>query len=142
MLIKITERNMWERESWSHVLDVNRQSGQALNHLLIFVRLANARFEEAKESAKRAGHGSMFAASRYDVQFYETHETDERSLRLKNEGGSTLVISKSNSNYKNNALDLKGKISPAKIKSAMIAIRDKKENRLYKSFEDVLLKTK
>jgi hypothetical protein len=141
MLIKITERNAWERESWSHVLDVSKQSGQALNHLLTFTRLANAQFEEAKKSASQAGHGSMFAASRYDVQFYETHEENERSFRLNNSNGPTMVISK-NSGYKSSVLDLETKISPAKMKSAMTKMRDKKENVLYKSFESVMLKSK
>lgn len=132
---------MWEREAWSHIVDLDKQDGQALNHLLIFIRLANVQFDEVKQAATKAGHGNMFAASKYDVQFFESCETTDRSIRLKNKSGNTLVVSKA-SGYKNSELNLDRKISPAKMKSAMIAARDKKQNTLYKSFDSVFLKGK
>lgn len=141
MLLKITERNMWERESWSHIIDLNKQDGEALNRLLIFTRLANAQCEETGKAAKSAGHGSLYAASRYEVRFFEKHEINDRSILLKNKSGNTLVVSKA-SGYKNSELNLDRKISPAKMKSALKAIRDKKQNVLYKNFESVFLKNK
>lgn len=141
MLLKITERNAWERESWSHIVAIDKQDGRALNHLMIFTRLANENFEEAKKAASRAGHGSMFAASRYSVEFYETVETTDRSFHLKNKTGPGMIVSR-NSGYKSSELMLERKISPARMKSAMMAIRDKKENVLYKGFESVFLKSK
>jgi len=142
MLLKITERNAWEREAWSHIISIDKQDSQALNHLMIFTRLANQQFELAKEAASKAGHGSMFAASRYSVDFYDGVEESERSFRLKNKKGPDMIVSKGNSNYKSNEMFLNRQISSAKMKSAMVTMRDKKENVLYKGFESVFLKEK
>lgn len=140
MLLKITERNMWEHEAWSHIVEVDKQEGQVINYLMIFARLANELCDKAKIDATKAGHGQYFAASRYSVEFFDRHEVTDRSIYLKNRG-RTLVVSKA-SGYKNSELVLDRKISLAKMKSAVIAARDKKQNVLYKNFESVFLKSK
>jgi len=140
MLLKITERNMWEHEAWSHIVDIDKQEGQVMNHLMIFVRLANACCDKAKEDAVKAGHGQYFAASRYSVDFFDSHEVTDRSFRLKNRS-ITHVVTR-DSGYKSSELLLDRKISPAKMKSAMKYMRDKKQNVLYKNFESVFLKAK
>ena len=131
---------MWEHEAWSHIVDIDKQEGEALNNLMIFVRLANTQFEEVKKAAQQAGHGQYFAASKYTVDFYDSHETTDRHIRLKNKNSSMLVSK--DSGYKSSELYLDRKISTAKMKSATKIMREKKQNVLYKGFESVFLKSK
>lgn len=136
MLIKVTETNMWEREKWTYVLDVEKLGGSILNHLMIFVRCANAQFD--KESSDAKGNSEVFASSRYHLEFYDS--------LIQEQGKDPILVNKtcklhlnSRGNYKEGGIYLDKKISSARLKSAMIQMRDKKENKLYKNFESLFL---
>lgn len=141
MLFKITETNCWEREKWSYILDMDKQDGEAFNWLMIFVRLANECFFKDAEAAKKNGHSHCFASSRYSFSFYNLIEFDKNRVYLKNNKVTHSMSGGSGyKNYTNVMTDRK--MSVAKTKSAAIAIRDKKINRLYKSFESIFLNQK
>lgn len=148
MLIKITETNMWEREKWSYILDLSKQDSSSINYLMIFIRVANEQFEIDKENAKKNGL-NYYASSRYSFTFFDSYIIEE-SIILKNPYVVLLdkthkkqfVLNNNDNGYKIGGLMLDKIISNAKMKSAMIAMRDKKQNKLYKSFEDVFLKGK
>ena len=59
MILAITEQNAWENESWTYVLDVEKQDASSLNFMMIFVRLANIQFEVDRENAKKNGQIMM-----------------------------------------------------------------------------------
>lgn len=148
MLLSITDKNAWERESWHYIFDISKQDAAALNWLMIFVRLANAEFERVKENAPTVGGGSifsrpmkMFAASYYTIRFYDKidEEDDDRLILL--EGKTRCHIRKS-SGYLSSCNFMDTKISVARMKSAAVTMRDKKENKLYKNFDSIFLKQK
>lgn len=136
MLIAITEFNAWENERWTYVLDMGKQDGEVLNNLMIFIRVANQHFEGVKEKASER----LFAASRYNFRFYNELDTSKKYPVLRNKNGA-LVMS-STSGYNSNSFDLNLVISPSRMKSAMLRMRDKQENDLYKNFDSLFLKTK
>jgi hypothetical protein len=143
MFLKVTERNMWEQEAWSHIIDVSKQEASSLNFLMIFVRLANEQFEVDKEKAKRNGHAHCFASSRYQMEFYDSYKEEkigERSRILLTHKNSNLSIFTDGGSYKSSGLMLDRVISSGKMKSAMLAMRDKKQNSIYKNFESIFLK--
>lgn len=143
MFLVVIERNMWENESWSYVLDVSKQDASSLNFLMIFVRLANIQFDVDKENARKNGHPRCFASSRYSFEFFDSYESQEYAdytrVVLKHKNCNLSTGSKPNG-YKTGGLMLDKVISNAKIKSVMIGMRDKKENRMYKGFESIFLK--
>lgn len=155
MLLKITERNFWENESWSIVIDPLKQPAEALNLLIIFIRLANQQFEIDYQEAKNKSTGASFfgtpspvivAASRYSMDFYDWHEKaytkiESPDLLLVNHGGK-MIFNPAKEGYKGNVMDLDLIISVTKLKSAMVQMRDKKQNKIYKSLENIFLKTK
>ena len=131
----ITEVNCWEREKWNYILDLEKQSGEALNWLFIFERLAREQFEKDKKNAT----SEVFASSNYWIKFYDRYEVgNDGYLKLIN-GDSTLIMN-GDTNYKSAGLMLDKVIIPRKMKGAMQEMRDKKTNRLYKNFEYVLTK--
>ena len=69
MLVAITEVNMWEREKWTYILDLDKQGAQVMNWLNIFVKFAAKQFEKDASAAK--GQTEVFAASNYWVKFYD-----------------------------------------------------------------------
>lgn len=139
MLLKVTERNMWERENWPYVIDLSKQEASTINYLMIFIRLANKQFEEDKQNASRNGHGQCFASSHYSFDFFDSYEDKKGSVILKNRK-MNLHLGNRENDYTSSGLRLDKVISAGKIKSAMTAIRDKKTNKLYKDFESVFLK--
>lgn len=122
MILRITEVNSWEQERWSYYIDTEKQSCGAMNALMVFIRVANRGYEEVKEAA--GNH--IFAASRYDFAFTSKNKIPTRfSGSYKSGGDYTDAV-----------------ISPARMKSAMVTMRDKRENKLYKGFESIFLKRK
>lgn len=149
MLIAITEHNSWENERWTYVLDLNKQDGQTINNLMIFVRLANEHWQIADEDTSVPDRSSiftrhtpkLFAASKYWIKFYDSMEKDGNRIKLKNKNGMGLSIGSVNG-YKSNRFDLSLVISPRKMHSALISMRDKDTNPLYKDFDSVFLSQK
>lgn len=138
MLLVITEHNSWENESWKYLLDLDKQDGEALNDLMIFIRLANEYHEEVKKSVTHR----LFAASKYSFKFYNKIDTSGKYPRLINNkiGGGLIVTS--NPGYHSHSFNLDNKLSSKRMRSAMLAIRDKKDNILYKNFDSLFLKSK
>lgn len=136
MLIAITEFNAWENERWAYVLDMDKQDGNVLNDLMIFIRLANAEFEKIKEGAKYR----LFAASKYTFKFYNSLNLTKLYPILVNKNCSLII--NSDPGYNSNSFDLSVVISSKRMRSAMLSIRDKKENILYKDFDSLFLKSK
>ena len=137
MLVAITEVNMWEREKWTYILDVEKQGAQVLNWLNIFVKFAGKQFEIDSSAAK--GNTEVFASSNYWVKFYDRYEKNERGNVVLVQGKERLIMN-GKPNYKSAGLMLNKSISAARMKSAMIKMRDKGENNLYKNFESLFLK--
>lgn len=143
MYIVITESNAWEREKWNYAIDISKQNAEVLNYLVIFVNFANKYFEKAKEDAPVApfGGGKIFAASKYWFKFYDEIDlTGDYPVGKFKTGGSMGFNGKPG--YNNNSFDLELVISPKKMYSAMITMRDKNENILYKNFDSVFLTKK
>jgi hypothetical protein len=153
MILRITEYCAWENERWSYIIDLTKQDATAINSLMIFIRCANAHFEEVRTEAERqppalAYHPlfnrhprNPFAASSYVFNFYDTAEHDGEKGKLTC-AGKTIWVSDQSGYHKFINFMLDRKISVARMKSAMIAMRDKKENKLYKSFENIFLSPK
>lgn len=136
MLIAITEFNAWENERWTYVLDMEKQDGEVLNNLMIFIRVANKHFEEVKENTSER----LFAASRYNFRFFASLDTSNKRPVLRNKK-HTLVLNGSAS-YNSDSYDLNNVISPLRMKSAMLRMRDKQINDVYKNFNSLFLKSK
>lgn len=136
MLIAITEFNAWENERWTYVLDMEKQDGEVLNNLMIFIRVANLHFEEIRKSTTNR----LFAASRYNFRFYKELDVSEKYPVLRNKNGA-LVMTRT-AGYNSNSYDLNLVMSSSRMKSAMLRMRDKNENDLYKNFDSVFLKSK
>lgn len=154
MLLKITEYCAWENEGWSYIIDLEKQEAAAINSLMIFIRCANAEFEIAKEEASRqkpalAYHPlfnrhprNPFAASRYSFSFYDAVFVNyDRSVSLICSGKKSHLSDGCGYHFYTNIM-LDRKISIFRIKSAMIAMRDRKKNNLYKRFDTVFLAPK
>ena len=153
MLLRITEYCAWENEKWSYIIDLDKQKGAAINYLMIFIRCANQHFDEAKVSAERQGGGlpyhfmynrnprTPFAASKYSFDFYDGIVEEKKRTILVN-SDHRLVMSNRSGYYNLTNIMTNRKISPAKMKSAMIAMRDKGQNKLYKTFDTIFLSTK
>ena len=153
MLLRITEYCAWENEKWSYIIDLDKQNGAAINYLMIFIRCANSHFDEVKLQSEQKGGPltrhflfnrnprTPFAASKYSFDFYDS--IDQRSSRatLINIDHSLVLSNKSGYNNSTNIMTDR-KISPAKMKSAMVAMRDKGQNKLYKTFDTIFLSTK
>lgn len=126
---------MWEHEKWTYVLDAEKVGAGTLNMLMIFVRLANAEFDKMQ---KAAGN-NLFAASRYFMEFYDSMENDGKYNILVNKEHRLCL--NGGGGYKSGGVYLERRISPRRAKSAMVAMRDRSENVLYKDFESLFLKT-
>lgn len=153
MLLKITEYCAWENEKWSYVIDMDKQDACAINYLMIFIRVANAHFEIAKEESQsqppalpyhalfNRNPRNPFAASRYNYQFYDSmEEKSGRVILIKSDSTMSLSDGAGYNNFTNIMTDRK--ISSFKMKSAMLSMRDKNENKLYKVFDNVFLSKK
>ena len=145
MLIRITEINAWEQEKWSYVFDMNKQNASALNHLMVFIRLANAEFDIIKENTATPKSSipfyrpiKLFAATKYTFEFYDSVEVDEKGYIILTNNSGRLHIG-NNNGYKSSGVYLDTIISPRKALSAKLKMRDKKENILYKNFEHLFL---
>ena len=151
MILKITEYCAWENERWSYIIDLSKQEAAAINSLMIFIRCANAHFEEVKEAASKEPPAlpyhplfnrhpmNPFAASRYSFDFFDS--ADEKKMQLQCVG-RTVSMSKDCGYQSFTNFMLDRKISLARMKSAMISMRDKKQNKLYKAFDSIFLTTK
>ena len=145
MIFTITERNFWENESWTYLLDTEKQDADTMNWLMIFIRIANEVCKDAADSAPVQNFGGpfsrpmkIFAASRYSLQFYdEIVEDNEKETRIMRRVGKqkTHTTVRKTGDYKSGGNFTDRKLSFAKIKSAAVTIRDKKENKLYKDLE-------
>lgn len=103
---------------------------------MIFIRLANERFEKVKAEATH----TIFAASKYTFKFYNRIDTAGKYPRLiNNKKGAGLVIC-SDPGYHSHSFNLDNKLSPKRTRSAMLAVRDKDKNILYKDFDSIFLK--
>lgn len=152
MLIAITEHNAWENERWTYILDLSKQKSSAINSLMIFVRLANEYYQKAREDCPTNPlSGSIFfkhspkifAASHYRIKFYDSMiATSGTRTRLKIDVGEESIITHNHNGYKQAGAMLDAVMSPKKSKSALIAMRDKRENKLYKNFESIFLSKK
>lgn len=136
MLIAITEINAWERERWTYVLDLDKQDGEVINNLMIFIRVANKYFEEASKNSQQG----LFAASKYAFKFYNSLDMSKSHPSLNNKNSSLIIASEPG--YKSHSFDLDLVISAKRMKSAMIRMRDKSTNDLYKNFDSLFLKKK
>lgn len=136
MLIAISEINSWEREKWTYVLDIDKQDGEVLNNLMIFIRVANKHFDEVKETSPN----KFFTASRYSYKFYNSIDLTHKHPRLINKNSSLIIAS--DPGYNSHSFDLDLVISRQRMKSAMIRMRDKQINDLYKNFDGLFLKKK
>lgn len=154
MLLKVTEFCAWENERWSYIFDMNKQDGATINLLMIFIRLANKVFEDIKQQEDMKPPPipyhpifnphpiRVFAASRYNFEFFDTMEENGDSIALINAKYKVSLSNKCGYNHYTN-LWVNEKISAARMKSAVIAIRGrKKENKLYKRFDNLFLKKK
>jgi hypothetical protein len=139
MLIVITEYCAWENERWKYILDLDKQDGGALNDLMIFIRLANIEFEKVKEMAHKHG---IFAASRYTFKFYEQIDLTGKYPRLLNKKEGAGLIIASDPGYHSHSLNIDNILSSKRVKSAMVSMRDKRNNILYKNFDSLFLKSK
>lgn len=151
MILAIKEYCAWENERWVYIIDLSKQEAAAINSLMIFIRCANKEYEEAEREAKRQPPAlpyhplfnrhprNPFAASRYSFNFYDTADEEKMKLMC---AGTTVSLSRNVGYHAATNFMLDRKISVARMKSAMIAMRDKKENKLYKSFDSVFLATK
>lgn len=138
MLLVITEYCSWENERWKYLLDLEKQDGEALNDLMIFIRLANDKFDKVKKEATHV----IFAVSRYSFKFYNKIDASGKYPRLiNNKKGAGLIIC-SEPGYNSHSFDLNNRLSSKRTRSAMLAIRDKGQNILYKDFDSILLKKK
>jgi hypothetical protein len=131
MLIAITEFCAWENERWTYVLDIKKQDGEVLNNLMIFIRVANQYYEEVKEKSTHR----LFAASRYNFRFFNELDTSKGYPVLRN--NKIALVMTGDPGYKSNSFDLSLVISPSRMKSAMLRMRDKQENDLYKNFDSL-----
>lgn len=136
MLIAITEYNAWEHEKWTYVLDMDKQDGEVLNTLMIFIRVANKYFEEAKSKSEQG----LFAASKYSYKFYTRIDLTSKHPCLENKNRSLIIASEPR--YNSHSFDLSAVISSKKMISAMKRMRDKQMNDLYKNFTSLFLKRK
>lgn len=136
MLIAISEYNAWENEKWTYVLDMDKQDGEVLNHLMIFIRVANKHFDEIKATAS----SRLFAASYYHYKFYNSIDLTNKHPRLQNKNSSLIIAS--DPGYNSHSFDLDLVIAPSRMKSAMVRMRDKQTNDLYKNFNSLFLKKK
>jgi hypothetical protein len=134
MIVMVTEVNMWEREKWNYLMDIDKVGGAVMNDLMIFVRLANEDFKKQSD----LGRG-LFAASRYLVKFYDCFDNSDRpSVGCSN--GYRMYLSNS-ACYKNGLNDFREKtLSPRRMRGVMAEMRDKNNNRIYKDFEYLFLK--
>jgi hypothetical protein len=151
MILKITEYCAWENERWSYIIDLSKQEAAAINSLMIFIRCANAEFEKAKEEADKQPPAipyhflfnshprNPFAASRYSFDFFDS--ADEKKMQLRCVGRTVSLSDNVGYQAATNFM-LDRKISLARMKSAMIAMRDKKQNKLYKVFDSIFLAPK
>ena len=137
MLLKVTELNHWEKEKWSYLIDLDKQEATAVNDLFSFFRLAREQFDKDKSQAGCRGQ-SHFASSNYYYEFYDSLDTRGNYPVLKRKDCNLCM--NGGGGYKSNMLSLKNIISVRKIRSARNAMRDKKENKLYKNFEYIFLK--
>lgn len=138
MLIAITEHNAWENEKWMYVLDLDKQDGEVINCLMIFIRMANEEFDKIKNSTTHR----LFAASRYTFKFYNELDLSKNQAHLRNKTLGAGLVLNGNSAYQSNSFDLNLIISSKRMKSAMLSMRDKKDNIIYKSFQSLFMKTK
>ena len=154
MILVIKEYCAWENERWSYIIDVCKQDAAAINSLMIFMRLANEYFEDAKRESEaqppvlpyhplfNRHPRNPFAASSYQFSFYDEIQTDERGRHnLITSECETCLSDHSGYNKMTNIMTDR-KISPKRMKSAMQRMRNKKENTLYKCFDAVFLKPK
>jgi hypothetical protein len=153
MLLKITEYCAWENERWSYIIDMDKQEASAINYLMIFIRVANISFEKDKEESQaqppvlpyhflfNRNPRNPFAASRYSYEFYDSMEEKAGRIKLIKSDGSLSLSDGSGYNQFTNIMTDR-KISIAKMKSAMISMRDKHENKLYKVFDSIFLSKK
>lgn len=137
-LLYLMEINSWEhsRESW--VLSLDRQEAATLNWLMIFVRLAKAQWQVDFENRPKqydmfGREHSVFASSNYVMEFYDTYEVTDRYLILNCRERRLSTHAE---------LTLDTKLSFARVKSAAITMRDKKENKIYRDFPSLFLKSK
>lgn len=152
MLLKITERNAWENESWSYVIDISKQDAETINWLMIFVRCANEEYKKVSDAAPVQNFGGpfsrpykVFAASRYNVDFWDgvADESEDGEMRLyRMVGKQRTHTTIRGGDYKSGGNFLDQKLSFAKVKSAAVTMRDKKENKLYKDLESAFIKRK
>lgn len=154
MILKITEYCAWENERWSYIIDLSKQEAAAINSLMIFIKCANAHFEKANEEAQNQPSAipyhplfnrhprNPFAASRYKFDFYDdAEESDSRGGKVIL-SGKTFWQSNDVGYNKFVTFMLDRKISIARMKSAMVTMRDKKQNKLYKIFDSIFLAPK
>ena len=130
MKIRLTEVNAWERERWTYILDSDVIGGQVINLLMIFVRLNNQQFDKIRETNK-----SLFAGSRYFLEFYDSMEKSEKLITLINGKKNRLNCSRFGGNYKSGGDYSETKISIQKMKKAVNEILYNENNILYKNFE-------
>jgi hypothetical protein len=154
MLLKITEYCAWENERWSYIVDMDKQEATAINYLMIFIRVANIQFEKDKEQSQaqpavlpyhplfNRHPRNPFAASKYSYEFYDKMEEKAagRVTLIKSDCSLSMSSGSGYNQFTNIMTDRK--ISIAKMKSAMISMRDKKENKLYKVFDSIFLSKK
>lgn len=137
MILKITECNYWEREKWHYLIDIEKQEAYAINELFIFLRLAMKEFEKIKSENPNM---DCLAISNYQYTFYDNSEiTDNKTILIRKNSKLHMNM---HSDYKSSNFNLDKIISTKRIHSAMISIRDKKENKLYKNFEYIFLQDK
>jgi hypothetical protein len=137
MILQITEYCKWENERWGYLITLEKQPTIALTHLFIFMRLANDLYKHIEDNATT----DLFAASNYHVAFFDKAEKEEEDNRIVLINSSHRIACRlEEGGYQSRTNVLLDKIiSPAKVKSFMLAIRDKQENHIYKNFYGIFV---
>ena len=95
---------------------------------------------ESKEEATPASFPlvQVFAASKYWFKFYDEIDLTQNYPRGRFKNGGSMGFN-GIAGYNSDSFDLDVIISPKKMYSAMISMRDKNENILYKNFDSIFL---
>lgn len=154
MLLAITESNSWERERWTYIFDTSLQDAAVINELALFCEMANKESNKIKDKVMTdPDHPwvtdmfgrqlyKLFATSFYRMRFYDSYEVNEEHGYPILIEGTRKTHMNSQTNYKDAGLMLDRRISPSRLHSAIVTMRGKQQNKLYKNFESVLLKDK
>jgi hypothetical protein len=131
MFLLIREKNSWKHQDYFYLIDLNKQTGKALDMLFEFFRISNNYYQRCCKEVPIVysvlGGAQYFAESIYFYYFIDAYETIDNKLCTKTQKFTDVKLC------------LNQKISIGKMRSALIAMR-KGENKFYRNFESAFLK--